>query len=144
MFQNKHFNPNYIRIRERWGRGLKVRTGVEGKEGFDFSMESIFWNNLFKGKNLLKQAKYIGPKIRIWHLGVLAMQKFINIALVILKIFKIVTPTTFPMKFDTKQTWYKWGQRKKWLCSSNKFLWLTFYNFLRSSKISVESLFTFA
>ena len=31
------------------------------------------------------------------------MQKFINIALVIFKIYKIVTPTTFPMKFDTKQ-----------------------------------------
>ena len=40
------------------------------------------------------------------------MPKFINIALAIFKIFKIVTPTTFPMKFDSKQTWYKWGQRK--------------------------------
>ena len=26
---------------------------------FDFTMHSIFWNNLFTGKNLLKQAKYL-------------------------------------------------------------------------------------
>ena len=37
------------------------------------------------------------------------------------KIFKIVTPTTVSMKFYTKQTWYKWGQREKWPRSSNKF-----------------------
>ena len=84
-------------------------------------MQFIFWNNLFKDKNLLKQAKYFAPKTRIWHLGVLTMQKFINLVLVIFKIFKIVTPTTVTMKFDTKQTWYKRGQRKKWPCSSNKF-----------------------
>ena len=80
-----------------------MRKGVEGGEGFDFSMQFIFWNNLFKGKNLLEQAKYFAPKIRIWHLGVLTMQKFINIALEIFKIFKIVTPTTFPMNIDTKK-----------------------------------------
>ena len=31
------------------------------------------------------------------------MQKFIDIALIVLKIFKAVKPTIFPMKFDTKQ-----------------------------------------
>ena len=30
--------------------------------------------------------------------------KFINRALVTFKIFEMVTTTTFPMKFDTKQT----------------------------------------
>ena len=74
MFQNKHFNPNYTQIREEWGRGLKV--GI----GFDFSMQFIFWNNLFKGTSLLKQAKYFAPQIRIWHLGVLTKQKFIIIS----------------------------------------------------------------
>ena len=33
------------------------------------------------------------------------MQKFIDIALVILKIFKAVKPTIFLMKFDTKQAY---------------------------------------
>ena len=33
----------------------------------------------------------------------LTMNKFIKIALVVLKIFKLVKPTTFSMKFDTKQ-----------------------------------------
>ena len=39
------------------------------------------------------------------HLGVLTMQKFIDIALVVLKIFKAVKPTIFLMKFDTKQAY---------------------------------------
>ena len=92
-----------------------MRAGVEGGEGFDFSMQLIFWNKLFTGKNQLKHAKYLAPQISIWHLEVLKKQKFINIAFVI---FIIVTP--IPMKYDTKQTWYKWGQRKKWPSSSKK------------------------
>ena len=74
----------------------RVRMGVEGGEGFDFSMLSIFWNILFTGKNLPKQTKFFVHQIRIWHLGVLTIQKFNNIALLIFKIFKMVTPTTFP------------------------------------------------
>ena len=35
------------------------------------------------------------------------MKKFVNIALVVLQIFKVVKPTPFPMKFDTKQAWPK-------------------------------------
>ena len=53
MFQNKHFNPNYTRISEGLKRGLGVG------RGFDFSMQAIFWNNLFTGKHLQKQAKYL-------------------------------------------------------------------------------------
>ena len=37
------------------------------------------------------------------HLGVLTMQKFIDIALVIFIIFKMVKSTTFSRTFDTKQ-----------------------------------------
>ena len=78
--------------------------------------------NFFTGKSLLKQQNTLHTQIIIWHLGVLTMQKFIDIALVVFKIFKVVKPKTFPMKFDTKQAWCKWGQRKQWSCLSNKFL----------------------
>ena len=44
------------------------------------------------------------PEIRILHLGVLTLQKFIRIALVILKIFKVVKSATFLITFDTNQT----------------------------------------
>ena len=70
--QNRHFN-----LTTPWSK-RGVRTGLEDGEGFDFSMQSIFWNNLFTGKNLLKQAKYFVPQIRIWHLGALTMQKLIK------------------------------------------------------------------
>ena len=42
-------------------------------------------------------------QIRIRHLGVLTMQKFINLALVVLIIFKVVKSTTFSRTFDAKQ-----------------------------------------
>ena len=58
-----------------------------------FSQEKVCWNK----QNTLH------AQIRIWHLGVLTMQKFINIALVVLIIFKVVKSTTFSRIFDTKQ-----------------------------------------
>ena len=53
MFQTKH-HPNYTRIRERGENGA---LGVG--RGFDLSMQSIFGDNLFTDKNLLKQARYL-------------------------------------------------------------------------------------
>ena len=55
-------------------------------------MSSVFWNNNFTGKNLLKQAKCFTSQTP-WNIN---NAKFINIAFVILKIFKMVTTTTFP------------------------------------------------
>ena len=49
----QNFNPNYIRIRKGWEQGLGVG------RGFDFTIQSIFWNNFFTGKSLLKQSKYM-------------------------------------------------------------------------------------
>ena len=40
-FQNKHFNLNFIRIREGRGEGRVGR-------GYDFTMQSIFWSILTK------------------------------------------------------------------------------------------------
>ena len=56
---------------------------------FTFSQTKICWNN----QNTLC------PKIRIWHLGVLTTQKFINIALVVRKIFKVVKSSPSPRHF---------------------------------------------
>ena len=42
---------------------------------------------------------FINNQIRIWHLGVLTMQKFINIALVVLKISKAVNLSPSPRHF---------------------------------------------
>ena len=97
------FNPNYIRIRKGWERGLGVG------RGFDFTIQSIFWNNFSQAKVCWNNQNTLQPKISIWHLGVLTMQKLINIALEILKMFKVVKPTIFLMKFDTKQAWCEWG-----------------------------------
>ena len=74
---------------------------------FTFSQTKICWNK----QNTLHS------KTRIWYLGVLTMQKFINIALAVLKIFKVVKSTTFPTTFDTNQIWCKWGRKQKWSCS---------------------------
>ena len=56
-----------------------------------FSQARVCWNN----QNTWH------PQISIWHLGVLTMQKLINIALEVLKMFKVVKPTIFLMKFYT-------------------------------------------
>ena len=105
------------------GGGWKRR--LELGRGFDFTMQSIFWNNLFAGKNLLKQGKkYLASLIRIWYFGVLAKQTFIDIALVVLKIFKVVKPTPSPWNLTQSKPFR--GQRKQWSGSSNSFLWFTF------------------
>ena len=108
-----------------WERWLGVG------RGFDFSIQYVFWNYLFTIKNLLKLAKCLASQMRIWHLAILTMQILIDIALSVLKIFKLVKTFIFPMKFDTKQAWCKWGQKKQWSCSSK-----IFYDLL-------TSLFTF-
>ena len=111
------------RKRGRGGGGWKRR--LELGRGFDFTMQSIFWNNLFAGKNLLKQGKkYLASLIRIWYFGVLAKQTFIDIALVVLKIFKVVKPTPSPWNLTQSKPFR--GQRKQWSGSSNSFLWFTF------------------
>ena len=74
---------------------------------FDFTMLSFFFffflNHLFTGKNLRKQPKYFAPLNKNLTLGVSIMQKFINIAFAVPKILRVVKPTIFPVKFDTKQ-----------------------------------------
>ena len=98
------FNPNYIRIRKGWEQGLGLG------RGFDFTIQSIFWNNFFTGKSLLNQSKYMAPPnkhLTSWSIN--NAKKLINIALEILRMFKVVKPTIFLMKFDTKQAWCEWG-----------------------------------
>ena len=58
-----------------------------------FSQVKICWNK----RNTLH------TQIKIWHLEVWTWLKFINIALVVLKIFKVVKYTTFSMSFDTNK-----------------------------------------
>ena len=58
MFQNKHFNLNYTRIREMGENG-------GGDWGGDLiSQCNLFLDNLFAGNNLLKQAKYVASPIK--------------------------------------------------------------------------------
>ena len=74
VFQNKHFNPNYTTIREGWSREFRVRKWfyfVKTVHFFTFSQTKISWNR----QNTLH------PERRIWHVGVLTMEKFTNIAL---------------------------------------------------------------
>ena len=105
--------------------GEDVGGGFKVGEGFDFLMQCIFWNNLFTGKNLLKQAR------------------FIEIALVIFRIFKMVISTNLPWnstqsKSDANGVKGKNG-RVHWI----KFSGLPskmFHNFLNSR----ESVFAFA
>ena len=88
---------------------------------FTFLQRKICWN----------KDNTLNTQIRIWHVRVLTRQKFINITLVVLKIFKMFKSTWFSRTFDTKQAWCKQVQRKKWSCLSNKFLRfiMTFLNF---------------
>ena len=54
--RNQDETRERIRERDRGGKeGLKRKLGLG--RGFDFAMQSIFWNNLFAGKTLLKQGK---------------------------------------------------------------------------------------
>ena len=99
-----------------------MRTEVEGGEEFDFSMQSIFWINLFTGNKSAKTSKILCRPSKNLISWVLTIQTFINIALVVFKLFKMVTPTTLPMKFNTKETCYKWVQREKWPYSSKNII----------------------
>ena len=53
MFQNKHFNPNYTRIKEGLERGWEWGCDLISQ------CSPFFWNNFSTGKNLLKRAKYL-------------------------------------------------------------------------------------
>ena len=73
-----------------------------------------------KSANTLKSPQ--NKNLTSWSI---TMQNLINIALAVLKIFRVVKSTTFPGHLTQNKLDAKNGRRKQWSCPSNKFLWLT-------------------
>ena len=68
-----------------------------------FSLFMLLTLTFSHAKVCWKKKNTLHIQIRIWHLRVLAMQKFNNVALVVLIIFEVVKSSTFCTTFETKQ-----------------------------------------
>ena len=76
VFQNKHFDPNYTWITKRGD------AGVGGGEVIWFRY-TVHFPTFSQTKVCWNKQNTLHTEIRIWHLGLLTMQMFIHIGLVV-------------------------------------------------------------